>query len=252
MTSRTIWQDLYKNPNDNLLWEHFRKHYEKRVFTWAITMLDGNANAAEEITEDVFQNLYRAITNPATAQLEPRQNSFAGYVFQVVDHACVDYHRQVKRQTRLTNEMWKRIKSDESRRYLDRLISDAELEEEQSAAERAAERERIAAPKLLAELAASYAQAVHKYMQTQRTLKEKGKSWEMFLAAYSVEPYPGLGKKLDVEFSCNLRGYALKAAHRVAQALFKEMELPFETELEWERSERILRELVKRHGDPSK
>lgn len=71
----------------------------------------------------------------------------------------------------------------------------------------------------------------------------------MFLAAYTADPRDGLGAELDQAFAFPTRGYALKAAHRMAAALLRDMGLPIDDDC-WDESELFLRVLVRRYGVP--
>ncbi|MEZ6143634.1 MAG: hypothetical protein R3B84_23975 [Zavarzinella sp.] len=238
--SRTLWQRMYEQPDNNQIWTRFHQHYSERIYNWAKRILRSD-ELADMVTLDVFQHLHKIITDPERKRVEAINGTCAGFIHGAVKFVCNSYLRKENRERAKLRELAHVLANDESTMRLEQSIQEAEVEEQ-----------KIFVLEHFAELSDLYKLAVLRYKASQATLKEQGQSWEIFLAAYSRDPEHGMGKLLDAQFKIETRGYALKAANRVAKSLFKLMQLPSETDAEWNQSETILRELVKKNGDPSK
>lgn len=97
--SLKIWADVVEDPTDGTAWTAFFEHYWKVVYTWAYRRL-GREHAAEEVAADVFETLFRRISNGDLPPVQPNDHgSFRPYVYTVVVRLCEDYRRsEVRRQ----------------------------------------------------------------------------------------------------------------------------------------------------------
>ncbi len=99
--SFTAWNRVVSNTGDDRAWDDFFRRYWPVVHDWARACL-GNPQAAEEVATDVFERLFRRITNPGLDPVQPdAEGSFRPYIHTIVIHLCKDYHTNPHRMRML-------------------------------------------------------------------------------------------------------------------------------------------------------
>src|SRR5204863_4392528 len=84
---------------------------------------------AEEVATDVFERLFRRITNDRLPPVQPdEKGSFRPYIHQVVIHMCRDYNQDAReRAAGLTDAMVARLADPESVRDLGDRLAEREI-----------------------------------------------------------------------------------------------------------------------------
>jgi hypothetical protein len=263
MASRTVWADVYKYPDDEEKWLVFRDWYKTRIYNWAKWELK-DEQAAKEVTVNVFTKLYETVIRRNAAQVIPQDGTCFGFVTTVIRSMCGEHGRGRGKSQALVE----RLVTKGPVRRLRELVGEDEpgdgpavvetrtpiVELIEDEGDDVTARQLEFTEKVMVELGERFPGAIRKWWGEQTSHKEASGSWDVFVAAYSVEPYPGLGTALNARFGYAARGAALKTANRVADRLCDHLDLvPYDTDCE--KAVRpvlrhLIRTLVTRNGFP--
>lgn len=221
--SRTVWRQVYDDPDNAAAWDVFQNHYTTPVFSWAMKRLK-NEDDAKDVTTGVFLKLMRRVKRSRAARVAPGDDgTYRQYIWSVFESALGDYFREQK---------------SFGGRFVGRDMDEFVGSEAQTEVRQGIEAFAGFEPDL-DRLEASYRAAVRglragpHYSDT---------SFRVFLAVYRDRE---AGAALDGRYGWS-RGMACRHARRVRARVLELMALPYGEA----RSEAVLELMVMRHGDP--